>query len=250
VADRATSDAAPRDTDEHDAHDHDHDEWELTPEQSARVTAALANLDDASLKRGLTTMREQTRQELAQYLNLSKATMALGDSLVPLVRRKVLAATAERQFASAFALAHHTNEDTIAALGERSDDPSLDEMREVLPGVIERQGLGMTTLMLAAYAASDAKCQAVFAELLDTDERFALPEPPPREAEPEIEGPGIVTFTRDADDPTQAAKRAQRKEAKAAKRAAAAARRVAGEAAQSSRKTAQHQAKQQRARRH
>ena len=119
-------------------------------------------------------------------------------------------------------------------------------MLEILPGVIEHQGLPLVTLMLASYAASDAKCQAVCSDLLDDDERFALPDAPEIDAEYLAEPTGIETFTRDADDPAQAAKRAARKEAKAAKRAAEASRREAVAAAQAARKSAQHRAKQKR----
>ena len=69
-------------------------------------------------------MREQSRLEIAQQLNLSKATMHLGDALVPLARRKIVTANAPRQMAAAFALAEQTNEETIAALGDRSEDPT------------------------------------------------------------------------------------------------------------------------------
>ena len=171
------------------------DEWEPTEEQLQRLAAALANLDEPSLKRALTTMREQSRLELAQQLNLSKATMHLGDALVPLARRKIVTANAPRRMAAAFALAEQTNEETIAALGDRSEDPTRADMLEILPGVIEHQGLPLVTLMLASYAASDAKCQAVCSELLDDDERFALPDTPEIDAEFLAEPTGIETFT-------------------------------------------------------
>ena len=77
----------------------DDDDRDPTPEEIAeaeahlgRLAAALANLDDDSLRRGLASMREQTRLEVAQHLNLSRATMHLGDALVPLVRRKIATA--------------------------------------------------------------------------------------------------------------------------------------------------------------
>jgi hypothetical protein len=216
---------------------------EPTEGQLRTLAAALAAIDDTSLRRGLATMRESSRLEVAQYLNLSKATMHLGDALVPLARRKMVNASPSHQLGVAFALTEECNGATIAALGDRHEDPSRDDMLAVLPDVIEEHGTPMVTLMLAAYAASDAKCQAVFEELLETDERFALPDPPPVDAIDDDEPAGIVTFTRDANDPEQVAKRAQRKEAKAAKRAAAQAQRGLAEAAQSTRKQAQHRAK-------
>ena len=190
-------------------------------------------------------MREQSRLEIAEQLNLSKATMHLGDALVPLARRKMLTANPARQMAVAFALAEQTNEETIAALGDRSEDPTREDMLEILPGVIEHQGLPLVTLMLASYAASDAQCQAVCSGLLDDDERFALPDAPEIAVE-ESEPTGIVTFTRDADDPAQAAKRAHARKPRQPSAQAEAARREAKATAQAARTSAQHRAKQQR----
>jgi hypothetical protein len=222
-----------------------------TPEQEGArrlktLTAALANLDDDSIARGVATMREQSRLEVAQQLKLSKATIRLGDALVPLLRRKVLTVSSQRQLSVAFALVEETNDATIAALGDNSEDPSREELLAALPGVIEAQGLPLVTLMLAAYAASDARCQRVMGSILDTDDRFALPDPPELPPENDVAPPLIRTFTRNADDPVQLEKRAQRKAAKAAKREAEAQRRDAEAAAQSARRKAQHEAKQHR----
>ena len=116
-----------------------------------------------------------------------------------------------------------------------------------MPPLIESQGLPIVRLMVAAYAASDARCQAVMGELLDDDERFVLPDPPaPEDLQPD-EVATITTFTRDADDPAQAEKRAQRKAAKSAKREAEARKKAAAAAAQAARKQAQHEANQSRA---
>jgi hypothetical protein len=210
------------------------------------LTAALANLDDDSIARGVATMREQSRQEVAQQLNVSKATMRLGSALAPLLRRKVLTASSTRQLSVAFALVEDTNDSTIAALGDTHEDPSRDDLLEALPGVIDRHGLPLVTLMLAAYASSDARCQAVMGDILDTDERFVLPEPPEEVGSDEVETPAITIFHRSADDPEQVEKRAQRKAAKAAKREAQAHSKDAAAAAQAARREAQHRAKHQR----
>jgi hypothetical protein len=189
-------------------------------------------------------MREQSRNELADQLQLTKATMHLGDALPSLLRRKVLSASPERQLATAFALSEGVNDHAIAALGDRHDDPSRADLDEVLPDLIERDGLPLVALMAAAYACSDARCQRVMGELLDTDERFALPDPPSVEDVAAVEVHQVTTFRRDTDDPAQAAKREQRKAAKAAKREAEVRRKDAAAAAQSARKQAQHRANQ------
>jgi hypothetical protein len=210
------------------------------------LAAALANLDDASISRGIATMREQSRVEVAERLQLSKATIRLGDALVPLLRRKVLAATPSRQLSVAFALVEEANDEAIALLGDDSEDPSRADMDAVLPALIESQGLPTVALMVAAYACSDAQCQRVMGEILDTDERFVLPDPPPPEVIDEVEVVGVTTITRIGDDPAQAEKRAQRKAAKAAKREAELRKQEAAAAAQAVRREAQHRANQQR----
>jgi hypothetical protein len=210
------------------------------------LTAALAILDDDSIARGVATMREQSRLEVAQQLNLSKATMRLGSTLPPLLRRKVLTAPSARQLSVAFALVEETNDTTIAALGDAHDDPSREDLLAALPGVIDRHGMPLVTLLLAAYAASDARCQAVMGQILDTDERFALPDPPEVEPSDDAEAPAITIYHRSADDPEQVEKRAQRKAAKAAKREAEAQSKDATAAAHAARREAQHRAKQQR----
>ena len=86
-------------------------------------------------------MREQSRIEVAERLQLSKATIRLGDALVPLLRRKVLAATPSRQLSVAFALVEEVNDEAIALLGDNSEDPSRADMDAVLPPLIESQGL-------------------------------------------------------------------------------------------------------------
>ena len=211
------------------------------------LAAALANLDDASISRGIATMREQSRIEVAERLQLSKATIRLGDALVPLLRRKVLAATPSRQLSVAFALVEEVNDEAIALLGDNSEDPSRADMDAVLPPLIESQGLPTVALMVAAYACSDAQCQAVMGEILDTDERFVLPDPPPPEVIDEVRGRRRDhDHPRIGDDPAQAEKRAQRKAAKAAKREAELRKQEAAAAAQAARREAQHKANQQR----
>ena len=102
--------------------------------------------------------------------------MHLGDALVPLVRRKIATAGPARQLAVGFAISEACNDATIAALGDRHDDPTREDMDMVLPDLVAEQGTAMVALMLASYGASDAQCQPVFAAILAEDERFALPE--------------------------------------------------------------------------
>ncbi|MGQ0826504.1 MAG: hypothetical protein ACT4OX_15985 [Actinomycetota bacterium] len=223
---------------------------DIDPEEAERVltrlTTALAVLDDDSLRDGLASMRETSRLDVAQQLGLSRASMHLGEALVPLFRRKMVHAPPVRQLAVAFALTEACNDDTVTALDDRHADPSRDDMIEVLPGIIERHGAPMVTLMLAAYGASSAQCQKVFSELVDSDERFALPKDPPALPEAEDEPVGIATLPPKHDHPEQKEKREQRREAKTAKRVAEQARKDALVAAEQARRSALHQAKKRR----
>jgi hypothetical protein len=82
--------------------------------------------------------------------------------------------------------------DCIKELGDHSDNPTSDQLRAVLPGVVERHGIGPTRMMLASTVAGEATAATVIRDLLKHDELVALPkaEPPstptvraPREAD-------------------------------------------------------------------
>jgi len=224
---------------EHD-HEHEHDEEdEARAEADVAVMAqALAALDDEVLRNALAGMSEKSRLEVAAQLQLPRATMRLGEALVPLVRRKLQTAAPDHQLQVLFALAQHVNDQTVEALGPRSEEPTRDDLLEVLPAVIERHGAPLTTLMLAGYAASDARCRSVMRELLETDERFVVGPPVEVDAKPELEAPEPVLDKKELE-----AKREQRRAAKEAKRAAEVREREARVAAQAKRRQAVHDAK-------
>jgi hypothetical protein len=232
----------PHDHDDHE-HDHEHDdeaELELAERDVERMSEALAALDDDALRHALAGISEKSRGEVAGQLNLPRATMHLGDALVPLVRRKLRGASPERQLQVTFALVERVNDATVAALGSRSEDPSRDDMLEVLPSVIDAHGAALVTVLLAGYAASDALCRPVMRELLETDERFTIG-PPVAVDDPA--SAGVTTPEPVIDEAELAAKREQRKAAKEAKRAAEARARDARATAEAKRRAALHDSK-------
>jgi hypothetical protein len=243
------SDHVPDDEHDHDheGHDHEgHDHEELTEEEEAQAEAdlaqmerALAALDDSTLRQALAAMSEKSRLDVATHLQLPRATMRLGDALVPLVRRKLATAAPDHQLQVLFALAQHVNDDTVEALGPRSEDPTRDDLLEVLPAVIDKHGLTLVTLMLAGYAASDAVARPAMREILETDDRFVIGEPVEVEAKPELAAAPAPKLDKKALE----AKREQRKTAKEAKRAAEVRAREAKIAAQEKRRQAVHEAK-------
>jgi hypothetical protein len=217
-----------------------------------RLDDALTSLDDESLRRGLSGITEKQRQDLAVQLNLPRATMHLGDALTPLVRRKLRGLAIDHQLPVASAITNRANDATVRALGDRSDDPSRADLEEVLPDVIEQHGIELTRLMVASYAVSDAPCRDAMREILDTDERFAIPEVPDAdEAADEAPLPsfGLVARTprkKGDEDPERARLLEQRKAQKAERRAAASHERAARAAAQAARREALHASKRTR----
>lgn len=88
--------------------------------------------------------------------------------------------------------------DCIEQLGDHADNPSTDQLREVLPGVVERHGLGVTRVMLASTVAGEAQAAPVIRDLLKSDELVKLP---PVEAAPRgplVRAPQVPDAERDA----------------------------------------------------
>jgi len=109
--------------------------------------------------------------------------------------------------------------DCIEQLGDRADHPSSEDLREMLPGLIERHGLATNRIMLASTIAGEAPAAAIIRDLLKNDDLVALP---PAESKSVIPAP---TSGDDRDDAERDALRERRREAKARKQAEAKARR-------------------------
>lgn len=100
--------------------------------------------------------------------------------------------------------------DCIEQLGDHADNPSTDQLKEVLPGLIERHSVGIVRIMLAGTVAGEAPAAAIIRDLLKNDDTVALPK-----AEVAEIAPLIDTAKRSEDE--QAELRAKRKAAKKAK---------------------------------
>lgn len=103
--------------------------------------------------------------------------------------------------------------DFITELGDKSDNPSEDDLQAVLPKMIDKHGLATVRLTLAASVAGEAAASVMLIRVLKNDEVVALPPMP--------EAPAPVVLTREADEETKA----KRKAAKERKQAEARARR-------------------------
>jgi hypothetical protein len=88
--------------------------------------------------------------------------------------------------------------DCIEKLGDHSDNPTTDQLRDVLPGVVERHGIGVTRMMLASTVAGEATAADVIRDLLKHDELVALPKADPPPPSPIVRAPEVADVERDA----------------------------------------------------
>lgn len=106
----------------------------------------------------------------------------------------------------------------IEELGPAAEHPSSDQLRDVLPGIVERHGLATTQMMLASTVAGEAPASAIIRDLLKHDELVKLPP-----AEPRSSGP--ILQKAQVDDAEREALKAKRKEMRKQKQEDARARR-------------------------
>ena len=104
--------------------------------------------------------------------------------------------------------------DCIKELGDDADNPTSERLRAVLPGIVERHGLGITRVMLASTVAGEAQASPVIRDLLKNDDAFKLPPAEPRPSGPIVRAPQVSDAERDA-------VRARRQEQKRKKQEAA-----------------------------
>ncbi len=117
--------------------------------------------------------------------------------------------------------------DCIEQLGDHADNPTSDQLRAVLPGLLERHGLGITRLMLASTLAGEAAASAVIRDLLKHDETVRVPPADATRSGPTARPP----------DTADAEVKARRQEHKRRKQADARARRAQAEHARGHRST-------------
>jgi hypothetical protein len=108
--------------------------------------------------------------------------------------------------------------DCIEQLGDHADNPTSDELREVLPGIVERHGVAVTRIMLASTVAGEAPASSMIRDLLKHDELVQLPPPSTGPVTPIVQSPTV-------DDAEREAIKAKRREMKARRQAEARARR-------------------------
>jgi hypothetical protein len=100
----------------------------------------------------------------------------------------------------------------IQALGDNADNPTSDQLRAVLPAIIEHHNLGITRLMLASTLAGEAAAANVLRDLLKNDEELKLPPAEELRADGPLARPAD---TADADVKARRREAKQRKQAEA-----------------------------------
>lgn len=103
--------------------------------------------------------------------------------------------------------------DCVEQLGEAADMPTEEELQAVIPGLIERHGLGTVRVMLAATVVGEAPVSDIIVGLLKADETVKLP---PLELKPLA-----PLLPQKADDAERLQLKALRKERKALEQAEA-----------------------------
>jgi hypothetical protein len=101
----------------------------------------------------------------------------------------------------------------INELGDAADFPTEDDLQKVIPGLVDKHGVGVVRLMLASTVVGEAPASATIVAMLKSDETVKLP--------PAEDKPLAPLLPKKEDDDERLALKAQRKERKAAEQAAA-----------------------------
>jgi hypothetical protein len=159
---------------------------------------AFANATDDELVAARDALDDDHRDALDQLVGADADAQTMRDA----VARGRLDGTLE---SAALVISDACLADCIEQLGEHADHPSSDQLREVLPGIVERHGLGITRMMLASTVVGEAPAAAIIRDLLKHDDLVKLPPAEPRPITPL--GPSA-----DVSDEERAALKAKRKE--------------------------------------
>ena len=134
-----------------------------------RYAAVLATVTDESLTNMAIAVDEKLRDALARLLALPAGAFDEPATLAPRMREAM--AKRKAHLDAGVIMGEAATEKAIEMLGDRSDDPSLEEIQAVLPDLIESFGVDAVRMMTIQYSTS----LGGFRKLLTTDERFALP---------------------------------------------------------------------------
>ena len=103
--------------------------------------------------------------------------------------------------------------DCVTQLGDKSDFPTEEELQGVMPGLIEKHGVGAVRLMLASTVVGEAPASSIIVAMLKNDDAVKLPPVDPKPLAP------LLPLKQE--DAGRLALKAQRKERKAQEQGAA-----------------------------
>ena len=166
-----------------------------------RYSAVLASYSDDALSALAVALDDDLRTALAKVAGLPATAFESPASLGGLIRDGIARRRAAHDVG--ILLSEPCTRHSIEALGDASDDPTLEELQGLLPSITEKFGLEAVRLMVVQYSRS----LKGFKQLIAADDRFALPV---------AAGIGLL----EKDEAEQAAKRAARKERKQREREA------------------------------
>ena len=164
------------------------------------VDRAFANTTDDELNAAIEALGDEHRSALDE--------LAKGEADAASVREAVGHGRMDGTMESiALVVTDACLADCIEQLGEHADYPSSDQLREVLPGIVERHGIGISRLMLASTVAGDAPASSIIRDLLKHDDLVKLPPAEDKPISPMVRKPQV-------DDAEREAIKAKRKELK------------------------------------
>lgn len=176
---------------------------------------AFANATDDELAASIAVLGDEHREALDELLG--------GESDPELVRAAIGKGRIDGTMESiALVLTDACLAECIEELGPAAEHPSSDQLRDVLPGLVEHHGLAMTQLMLASTIAGEAPASAIIRDLLKHDELVKLPPVEPRSSGPILQKSEVDEAERDALKAKRKELRKQKQEAARARREQAA----------------------------
>ena len=134
-----------------------------------RYAAVFTTITDESIAKLVAAVDEKLRDALAKVLALPAGTFNDATTVATKVREAMKARKAYLDTGVLFGEA--ACEKAIEVLGDKSDDPSLEDLNNVLPALIEEFSLDACRLMAVQFSIS----LGGFRKLVNTDNRFAIP---------------------------------------------------------------------------
>lgn len=134
-----------------------------------RYAAVFTTISDESIATLAAAVDEKLRDALAKVLALPAGTFDDTATVAPKVREAMRTRKAYLDTGVLFGEA--ATEKAIEVLGDKSEDPSLEDLDNVLPKLIEEFSLDACRLMAVQFSVS----LGGFRKLVNTDTRFAIP---------------------------------------------------------------------------